>query len=397
MKRIFADLHIHVGISEQGQWVKIPTSRRLTIRNIFNESIHRKGLDLIGVVDALSPLVLEDLERLEAKGLLLLLSGGGYRYKGILTVLLGAEIETTEVNGGQAHSLIFLPSISEMREFCVRMSRHIKNINLSSQNAHMTLGDLINIASEHEAMIIPAHIFTPHKSLFGVCCDSLEQILTDNQIDKITAVELGLSADSVMGDRIAGLDQFSFLSNSDAHSLEKIAREYNVISVADSNYTEFYKACLRKEGRQISVNYGLNPRLGKYYRTFCAYCGTARPEEAISISSCYHCGKSKYIKGVKDRIDEIAFKGLINQPQYRAPYIYQIPLEFLPGIGKKTIEKLLHEFGTEINILHRVTFNQLISAIGERLAKEIETARTGQANIIDGGGGIYGRIFKNLI
>ena len=39
MNRYFADFHIHVGISEAGQWVKIPTSRNLTVRTILDTAL----------------------------------------------------------------------------------------------------------------------------------------------------------------------------------------------------------------------------------------------------------------------------------------------------------------------------------------------------------------------
>lgn len=395
MENFFADLHIHVGISEKGQWIKIPTSRRLTIQNILDEAADRKGLDMIGVIDALSPLVLSDLEDLVQKGFLTLSSGGGYRYLDKITVLLGAEIETVEDKGGQSHTLIFLPDILSMHKFSQRMAKHIRNICLSSQNAHINLGKLIEIAAEHEAIVIPAHVFTPHKSLFGVCCERLENILTEKQIHYISAIELGLSADSIFADRIPELAQFSFLSNSDAHSLDKIAREYNVLALEAPSFAEFRKACVREAGRKVSANYGLDPRLGKYHRTFCMACNGVILQSIDENSQCPYCQANKLIKGVFDRVEEIAAQNTPNHPLHRAPYFYQIPLEFIPGIGKKAMGKLLKEFGTEMSIIHEVKHSDLIACIGQRLADFIVETRSGQARIVSGGGGIYGRVVKS--
>nr|WP_092067359.1 endonuclease Q family protein [Dendrosporobacter quercicolus]NSL46545.1 TIGR00375 family protein [Dendrosporobacter quercicolus DSM 1736]SDL55220.1 TIGR00375 family protein [Dendrosporobacter quercicolus] len=394
MKNFFADLHIHVGMSEQGQWVKIPTSRRLTIHNILAEAAERKGLALIGVIDALSPLVLNDLSDLVNRGLLTLCSGGGYRYLDKITLLLGAEIETVEARGGQSHTLIFLPDIAEMTRFSQRMANHIRNINLSSQNAHIPLGRLIEIAGEHDAVIIPAHVFTPHKSLFGVCCHRLDSILTDRQIARIGAIELGLSADSVMADRIPELAQFSFLSNSDAHSLDKIAREYNVLMMAAPSFTEFAKVCRRQEGRRVAANYGLDPRLGKYHRSCCPSCGTAVAATVLP-GQCSVCGGNQLIQGVFDRIEQIASYRLPQHPGHRSPYIYQIPLEFIPGIGKRAMAKLLADFGTEMNVLNKAGYAELVSSVGERLAGCIAETRSGQARIVNGGGGVYGRVKRH--
>ena len=49
---------------------------------------------------------------------------------------------------------------------------------------------------------------------------SLTEVFIPEYID---AIELGLSSDTNMADGIAELHSYSFLSNSDAHSLGKIA------------------------------------------------------------------------------------------------------------------------------------------------------------------------------
>ena len=66
------------------------------------------------------------------------------------------------------------------------------------------------------------------------------------------------------------LAPYSFVTNSDAHSLGKLAREYQKILVLDANFEELKKALHQNEGRAIVVNYGLNPLLGKYHETVCA-------------------------------------------------------------------------------------------------------------------------------
>ncbi len=85
----------------------------------------------------------------------------------------------------------------------------------------------------------------------------------------IDAAELGLSCDTDMASRVAELDPYTFLTNSDAHSLGKIGREYNEMLLKEANFTEFSLALKGKDGRKITANYGLNPKLGKYYRTAC--------------------------------------------------------------------------------------------------------------------------------
>ena len=388
--KYFVDLHVHVGITKDGSWIKIPTSKTLTVEKILNESAYKKGLDIIGIVDAISPKVLFDLEEMISDNLLMQNDEGGYLYKNKTTLILGAEIETTEKKG-LAHTLIYLPTIEEMKEFSKTMSGHIKNINLSSQNAHMTLKSLIDIAKDFNSLIIPAHIFTPHKSFYGACCNRFSDLLTEEYLNKISAIELGLSSDSFLADRINELSRYSFTTNSDAHSLDKIGREYTVFLLKKPSFKEISLALANKENRKIVANYGLNPRLGKYHRTRCRICDELIPPDN-NPKNCPFCNSKKIVKGVLDRINEIADFENAKHPKNRPDYFYQVPLEFIPGLGKKTYNKLLDKFENEINILNFVPYEDLVSISGEKIASYIISSREGTAQIEDGGGGTYGKI-----
>ena len=97
--------------------------------------------------------------------------------------------------------------------------------------------------------------------------------------------------------------------------------------------------------------------------------------------------------GVLDRLQQIkdpGYKSTVERP----PYHYQIPLEFIPGIGPKTIDKLLKVFGTEMNVLHKATFSQLRDVVSEKNARLIISARKGDLNMKTGGGGNYGKILE---
>lgn len=393
LNQYFVDLHIHIGMSESGKWIKIPTSRRLTVRGILEEAVRRKGMDVIGIVDALSPAALADITQLLQEELLKPVSGGGYIYQDNTLLILGAEIETREPNGGLAHTLIFIPDIETMTAFSSYMSQFIRNINLSSQNAHMPLQQLVQIASHYDSLIVPAHVFTPHKSLYGVCCRRLSQLLSDRELSKLAAIELGLSSDSDMADRISELAHFTFVTNSDAHSLDKIAREYNIFAMEELSFTEVAKTLYRKEQRHVQGNYGLDPRLGKYHRNFCQNCGFTAAD-GLADTNCPKCGSHTLTKGVLERINEIADYREPQHPEHRPQYYYQIPLEFIPGLGKKVMTKLLNAFDTEMNILHYASYEALVETAGKKIADYIISARSGTAAITAGGGGIYGRMSK---
>ena len=112
---------------------------------------------------------------------------------------------------------------------------------------------------------------------------------------------------------------------------------------------------------------------GKYHRTMCLECNYIA-EEPPPILICPNCGSRNVVKGVKDRITEIqdrkpGLKRRINK------YFYQIPLEFIPGVGPKTITHLLDCFHTEMNILHKVSKTDLEQAVGGKLAHNIILAR----------------------
>lgn len=96
--------------------------------------------------------------------------------------------------------------------------------------------------------------------------------------------------------------------------------------------------------------------------------------------------------GVLDRIEIIKDKKVSQSPKTRPEYIYQIPLNFIPGVGAKTLSTLLKHFGTEMDILHRATKEDLLKIVSEDIANKILNARNGNMKIQAGGGGVYGKI-----
>jgi uncharacterized protein (TIGR00375 family) len=193
-----------------------------------------------------------------------------------------------------------------------------------------------------------------------------------------------------LADLFSEHDNLDYLSNSDAHSLAKIGREYNRILSRGTSFADVKKALLRKEGHRVAANYGLAPKLGKYHRTYCLDCDKV-VQSSPPVLICPFCGGQHVVHGVIDRIYAIADRRKPVHPDHRPPYHYQIPLEFIPGIGKKTIERLLDCFGTEMNVLHKASEEELKDAVGEKFAENIIRARTGKLQLAEGGGGKYGR------
>jgi len=125
---------------------------------------------------------------------------------------------------------------------------------------------------------------------------------------------------------------------------------------------------------------------GKYHRTFCEKCEENVKGEA-PVVVCDKCESDKYITmGVFDRIEVIKDKVESRSPEHRAKYVYQVPLTFIPGVGGKTILKLLDTFETEMNILHRVSKDDLEAVVGEKIANNITLAKEGKMKVQEGGG-----------
>lgn len=394
MNEIFADMHVHIGRSEKGKPIKITAARSLNFANIAKECADRKGINMVGIIDCASPYVIEDIEEFLKTGEAYEIDDGGIIYKDKVCIILGSEIETSEINDqgktGSAHNLCYFPKLADIKAFSKEMQSHIHNMTLSSQRADISAYELIDIVEKYHGILVPAHAFTPHKSFYGNCTDRLTKIFKE-KYDHIPTIELGLSSDTFLADRISELETKTFLTNSDAHSLPKIAREYNKILVEGISFKEFLKALKNEDGRKIVSNYGLDPKLGKYHRTYCEVCN--KPIEGQApIRRCPDCDNSKITMGVFDRIEEIKDKTITKSPAFRPPYVYQVPLTFIPGVGGKTIDKLLETFQTEMTILHRLSQDDIEAVVGPKVAKTIVNAREGKMTIQSGGGGVYGKL-----
>lgn len=385
MNRYYVDLHIHIGRTWTGKPVKITGAKSLTFTNIIEHARNVKGLNMVGIIDSHSPEVILEMESLIESGEIYEHPDGGLVF-GDLTIIPGSELEIyDEGTNGPIHLLCFMPNLSAMKDFSNWLSGHLKNIQLSSQRVYITGLVLQKKVKEMGGIFIPAHVFTPFKSLYGKGVNrSLAEVLDPQLID---GIELGLSSDTEMADQIGEIHPYTFVTNSDAHSLAKIAREYQVIAMKEPTFTELGKALRGEDGRKIIANYGLDPLLGKYHKTVCAHCfHPAHEQDQV----CQHCGSKKIIKGVADRILEL--KTADTSPLSRPPYVHQVPLEFIPGLGPRLLEKLVDHFGSEMAILHEVPHDALLEVVPEKIADLILKAREGKVILAAGGGGKYGKI-----
>ena len=166
LERIFADLHIHIGRTESGLPVKISAARNLTFDRIVQEAAHRKGMQMIGIIDAHSPPVQEEIASGLERGIYQEHQDGGLVY-GETAVILGCELEVKESGFGVAHLLTYFPTLGAIRSFTEWLSRYMKNVQLSTQRLYRPVQALEEKVAALEGVLIPAHVFTPFKSVYG--------------------------------------------------------------------------------------------------------------------------------------------------------------------------------------------------------------------------------------
>lgn len=388
MHEFYADLHVHIG-QARGRPVKVTASRDLTVDSLLDWAAARKGIDIVGIADAASPRVIFEIKRLLGEGKLVEVAGGGLLSdKGVLLVL-GAEIETAE----GAHFLTFLPDLESMGEFQSFLTPYVTNLDLSTQKARVGVREVIRVSRYLGGIFCPAHAFTPHKGAYGCWIDRLARGL-EQDIEEVEVLELGLSADTRMASMIEETSRFGFLSNSDAHSLQNMGREYNLLDIQDKSFAEIHLAVAGKRGRSILANFGMHPRLGKYHRTYCPNCDTIAAGEPPVIT-CENCGNPQVVMGVYDRVFQISDYPYPRCGEKRAPYYYRVPLHMIPGLGPKSVLKLIDRFGTETEIMEHTSLSDIAKVAGQNPASYIGRMRNNRLSILPGGGGKYGKVQKN--
>ncbi len=354
-----------------------------------------KGLDLVGTGDALNPKWHKHMRDNFVDE-----NNGVYSLRNSRTKFLTtAEVE--DIKG--VHHLILFPSISSAEDLMERFEKYSTNIKKDGR-AHVQLNgeEITDYVLDVNALIGPAHAFTPWTAIYKEY-SSISECYRENT-KEIKFLELGLSADTGMADRISELQRITFMTNSDAHSpnLNRLGREFNRLLLRELSFKEIEYAIERKKGRRFVMNAGLNPREGKYHLSACTRCYLRfKLKDALRFRwRCPECnGAIK--KGVMDRVNELASWNKPKSPDHRPRYIHIIPLAEVISLatGIKTItsrkikdkyNELIKKFGTEINILIDRNIDE-IKKLDPGIGQIIEKFRNDRIRYIAGGGGQYGR------
>ncbi|NIA03232.1 MAG: TIGR00375 family protein, partial [Nitrospirae bacterium] len=382
MPVINADLHIHSKYS-------MATSGRMDIPTLGVESV-KKGIQLVGTGDCLHRKWLDDIKSLPEVA-------DGIYGKDSARFVLTVEVEDTD----RVHHLLILPDVAKAEEIREAVEPFSVNIDTDGRpNVNLNGIRIAEIAKDAGALIGPAHAFTPWTALYAYH-DSLVSCYGD-MAPYISFVELGLSADTDLADRISELHRLTFLTNSDAHSPwpNKLAREFNRFQMEDITFPELEKAILRIDGRKPVMNVGLYSQQGKYHESACIRCYqhyTLR-ESIMKNWRCTCGGRIK--KGVVDRIEEKA--DATGHPEHRPPYLHLFPLSEIImrafGMASTTSKKvksnweiLVDRFGSEVSVLLEAELDG-IEGVDPRVIRAIRKFREGKVRVIPGGGGEYGKI-----
>jgi len=382
---INADLHIHSRFAGA-------TSEKMTIKNISKEA-PRKGIDIVATGDCLHSGWMKEIKECNK------LDEGTFEMNGA-RFILSTEIEAEK----RVHHLLYFPSFSSAEDFKERIKSKSKNLETDGRpNIAMSGEEIATIAKDIDALIGPAHAFTPWTAIYAYF-SSLEDCY-GAMANYISFVELGLSADTDFADKIKELHRLTFLTNSDCHSPHpvRLAREFNRFEVKEATFNELKKAILRTDGRKPVLNVGLPPQEGKYHESACISCYTHYTlEEAQRRRWKCACGK-RIKKGVKDRINEKADFKEIMHPEHRPPYVHLIPLAEIitKAVGQRnpftqTVTKrwneLVDTFGSEINVLLDVDIQEIAKVTAPAITEAIQAFREKKVIIRPGGGGQYGII-----
>ncbi len=396
--RFIADFHIHSKFSRA-------TSKDMEVETLARWA-KKKGISLLGTGDFTHPTYFVELKsKLAPWGNgLFTLKNGEEEVKFILTTEV-SNIYTQDGRVRRIHNLVFAPSL----EVAEAIRSKLGNLGKLSSDGRpiftFSAKDLVKMMLDvsTDCLVIPAHIWTPWFSVFGANSgfDSIEECYGEMS-SHIHAVETGLSSDPEMNWRLSALDGLTLISNSDAHSPNRLGREANAFD-GNLDYYDIIETLRRKDSRKLLFTIEFFPEEGKYH-----YDGHRDCKVILSPSQtkehrnlCPVCQK-KLTLGVLHRVEELADRPEGYLPKKAIPSIHCIPLDEIISealgykVGTKAVdgeyERLVARGGSEFRILLDSSPDELASFVQPRVLEGIIRMRQGRVSIIPGHDGVYGKI-----
>jgi DNA helicase-2/ATP-dependent DNA helicase PcrA len=396
--KFIADLHLHSKYSRA-------TSPRMDLENL-DKWARLKGIKVLTTGDFTHPDWFKNLkEKLEpTEPGLFKLKNSNNPTRFILTTEISC-IYSKKGRVRKIHIVILVPSFAIVEKINANLG-WIGNLKSDGRpilglDAKELAKIVLNVSED--CLVVPAHIWTPWFSLFGSRSgfDSMEECFED-LAKYIFACETGLSSDPAMNWRLSALDKITLISNSDAHSPEKIGREANVFET-ELSFSGIVEAIKSKDPQKFLYTIEFFPQEGKYHYDGHRNCGISlSPQESKKYNNiCPRCGRPLTI-GVLNRVDELADREEGFKPKETIPFKSLIPLEEViaeslgtsPGTKQVTAEyqNLIEKFGNEFNILLETPRKDLEAITFPEIAEGIIRAREGKVYIEPGYDGVYGKI-----
>src|SRR4030043_1588143 len=253
---------------------------RATSKDMEVETLARwgkkKGISLLGTGDFTHPTFFAEL-----RSKLIPLGNGLFELKKgekggeFIVTTEGSNSDTQGGKVRRIHNLIFAPSFEVVETIRAKLG----NLGKLSSDGRPIFGfaakELVKMILDisPDCLIIPAHAWTPWFSIFGANSgfDSIEECF-EEMTPHIHAIETGLSSDPEMNWRVSTLDPLTLISNSDAHSPNRLGREANAFD-CERDYHEITEAIRKKDQRKILFTIEFFPEEGKYHYDGHRQCG----------------------------------------------------------------------------------------------------------------------------
>ncbi|MFH0884170.1 MAG: endonuclease Q family protein [Candidatus Micrarchaeota archaeon] len=392
--KVIADLHVHSKYARA-------TSPRCDIRGL-SSGAKIKGIQIMASGDFTHPSYFNELRRDLAPAE----SGTGlYEHDGVHFILSTELCVSFELNGKnrRMHHVVLAPSL----EIVAQMNERLSRFGNLSEDGRPTLSiscaqlaeELFSISKD--IVIIPAHAWTPWFSIFGskAGVNSVEEAFED-QARNIFALETGLSSDPSMNWMLSALDRYSLVSNSDAHSLEKLGREANVFELETLTYRSLIDSIRTRKG--FLKTYEFYPEEGKYHYDGHRDCHVIfSPFESKSHNNLCPVCRKKLTIGVLHRVSDLADRKLGFRPDGAVPFQHIVPLTIViskaihkPETSVAVLEeysKLIRYFGSEFAV-YESPEAQLRLATSKEIADALARVNSGKISWVPGYDGVFGQL-----
>ncbi|MGI6340736.1 MAG: endonuclease Q family protein [Minisyncoccales bacterium] len=387
--RLIADFHIHSKYSRA-------VSSKMDLEEISRQG-KIKGIDIIGTGDFTHPLWFSEL-----KNKLILDPSNFYilKQEDSIKFIISGEVSLiySKLNKiRKIHLILICPNLETAGKVNQKLS---ERYNLKSDgrpilglDAKEFLKIILDISKD--ILVIPAHIMTPWFGLYGSRSgfDSIAECFEELS-EYIYAYETGLSANPSMLLKMKECRERTLLSNSDAHSPQKLGREANVFD-CDFDYNSIIK---KIKDNDLLETIEFYPEEGKYFNDGHRNCNVNfSPEETYKYNGiCPVCGKP-LVLGVLNRVNKLSDFKQASKCNFKSLVPLREIIGEVLGLGAltkavdKEYVKLIEEFKSEFNILlYENILN--IEKVNKTIALAIKKVREGDLQIIPGYDGEFGKV-----